>query len=107
LNGAIQFECHVGHVFSLESMLSEQAGQVETALWAAVRALEESEQLALRMALTSPSAMSERFKDRAQAMRQHAGVLRAILLSGSALSPADSAGATAAVPPEDMAPDRK
>src|SRR5262249_37303281 len=35
------FRCHVGHAFSLESLVHEQGEEMERALWGAVRALEE------------------------------------------------------------------
>ena len=46
----IQYRCRVGHVYSLESMLAEQARSVEAALWAGVAALEERAQLMRRIA---------------------------------------------------------
>src|SRR5262245_40061271 len=45
-----QYRCHVGHVFSTDSFLDEQAKALETALWTAVRALEEKEMIASRIA---------------------------------------------------------
>jgi two-component system chemotaxis response regulator CheB len=45
-----RFECSVGHVFSIESLSSAQAEALETALWAAVRALEDRAALLKRLA---------------------------------------------------------
>lgn len=50
IGGGLLFECRIGHKFSQESMLSAQADGVETALWVAVRALEERTELTRRMA---------------------------------------------------------
>ncbi|MFT3914907.1 MAG: chemotaxis protein CheB [Anaeromyxobacteraceae bacterium] len=44
------FRCHVGHAFTLDALLGAQDEEVERALWAAVRALEESARLNRRVA---------------------------------------------------------
>jgi two-component system chemotaxis response regulator CheB len=46
----IHYRCHVGHSFSVESLVEEQSSIVEKALWTAVRSLEERASLAQRMA---------------------------------------------------------
>jgi two-component system chemotaxis response regulator CheB len=46
-----RFECSVGHVFSIESLSSGQADVVESALWAAVRSLEDRAALLRRRAV--------------------------------------------------------
>jgi two-component system chemotaxis response regulator CheB len=48
--GLTRFRCSVGHVYSIESLSSAQASQLEGALWTAVRALEDRAQLLRRMA---------------------------------------------------------
>jgi two-component system, chemotaxis family, protein-glutamate methylesterase/glutaminase len=88
----LEFACHVGHAFSLRSLYSEQADQVESALWAAVRALEESTSLAQRLAESSSGNLQARFIDRERTMRRHADTLRAILLQGSLPARADVVG---------------
>ena len=45
-----RFECSVGHVFSIESLSSAQAEALESALWAAVRSLEDRAALLKRLA---------------------------------------------------------
>jgi two-component system, chemotaxis family, protein-glutamate methylesterase/glutaminase len=74
------FACHVGHRFSLRSLYAEQADQVESALWAAIRALEESVSLAQRLAGKSSGILRARFSERERAMLQHAETLREIVL---------------------------
>lgn len=37
----LRFTCQVGHVYSVESMLSEQGSAAEAAMWSAMRILEE------------------------------------------------------------------
>ena len=44
------FRCHVGHVFSPQSLGAEQDFRLEDSLWAAIRTLEESAALKRRMA---------------------------------------------------------
>lgn len=45
-----RFQCSVGHVFSIESLSSAQAEALESALWAAVRSLEDRAALLRRLA---------------------------------------------------------
>jgi two-component system chemotaxis response regulator CheB len=45
-----RFECSVGHVFSIESLSNAQAEALETALWAAVRSLEDRAAMLKRLA---------------------------------------------------------
>ena len=44
------YACRVGHRFSTRSLFVEQADAVESALWTAIRVLEERQDLALRLA---------------------------------------------------------
>jgi two-component system chemotaxis response regulator CheB len=74
------FRCHVGHAFSTESMLLEQEEQTERALWAAVRALDESSSLARRVAEKSTGNLQERFEERARTQAAQADVIRSLLL---------------------------
>ena len=48
--GLLRFRCRTGHGYSVETLLAEQTGRVESALWAALRALEERAAMARRMA---------------------------------------------------------
>ena len=91
VGGLLQFRCHVGHAFSLEGMASEQAHALEAALWAATRALQESEDLARRMALRAGGDMAQRFIAKAESMRQHSQQIERILLGGGLLTPDESA----------------
>jgi two-component system chemotaxis response regulator CheB len=62
-----RFRCRVGHAWSPDSLLHEQAAALESALWVALRALEEKSSLGRRMAERQPphTASSTRFRDMA------------------------------------------
>jgi two-component system, chemotaxis family, protein-glutamate methylesterase/glutaminase len=77
-----EFECHVGHKFSLRSLYAEQADEVEFAMWAAIRALEESAALAKRMADRGSEQLRARFRDKERTMDLHASTLREMVLAG-------------------------
>jgi two-component system chemotaxis response regulator CheB len=80
----INFECRVGHRFSLQSMLAAQNSAVEASLWAAVRSLEENRSLYLRMEQhardRNHTRTAEQYAARAQDTNRHADVIRGILL---------------------------
>jgi len=88
-----QFRCHVGHTFSLDSMLSEQTEETERALWAAVRAIEESSSLAQRMGSRSSGSMKERYQEKYETLRRQADVIRKLLLGTGYDAPALAAPA--------------
>ena len=89
--GLLRFRCQVGHAFSVDSLLTEQSESLEAALWASVRCLEESAQLADRLANSSDRRLAPRFRDKAAALRQHAGLIQDVLLHGTTLETADAA----------------
>jgi two-component system chemotaxis response regulator CheB len=86
------FRCHVGHAFSMESLVREQSESLERALWAAVRALEESSGLSRRLALRERGVLSQRFSEKAQTQNEQAELIRQILLQGALLTPPDAKG---------------
>jgi two-component system chemotaxis response regulator CheB len=85
------FRCHVGHTFSLQSLVSEQGEQLERALWAAIRALEESAALAERLSYTERGELKKRFAEKARSQRAEAELLRRVVIHGEPLSPEDAA----------------
>lgn len=80
----IRFRCHVGHAYSIESLLAEQADDVERALWSAVRALEEKASLARRMATRASqqklAKSAAQFSERAEEAKQNADLVRQMIL---------------------------
>ncbi len=82
--GVQQFRCHVGHAFSMQSLLHEQTEEVERALWAAVRSLEEGAALSSRLASREHDAdMRGRYAEKQDNLRRQADVIREILLFGN------------------------
>ena len=79
----LRFRCRVGHAYSAESMEAEHTDSLEAALWAALRALEESAALARRLgsqaAQLRGSQVAQRYLARAAEREQQAAVLRRVL----------------------------
>ena len=80
----MRYRCHVGHAYSIDSLLAEKDNSLERALWTANRALEEKGALARRMATQARQSnhlMSEtQFLERAAEAETHAAVLKQVLL---------------------------
>ena len=75
------FRCHVGHGFTLEALAREQGEDVERALWAAARVLEESAALSRRMAARSGDpALRRRFVEAGATQLRQAETIRRLLL---------------------------
>jgi two-component system chemotaxis response regulator CheB len=82
-----RFQCHVGHSYTELSLMAEKDGALETALWSALRALEESADLRRRMARRNggpigPMAdMARRYESQAEEAEKRAAVLREVLVN--------------------------
>jgi two-component system, chemotaxis family, protein-glutamate methylesterase/glutaminase len=81
--GGPRFRCHTGHAYSLATLADEQSMQVEAALWAALRRLEESERVAQRMAsyarIRGNASLAAYHTDIATGTAAHAATLRQLL----------------------------
>jgi two-component system, chemotaxis family, protein-glutamate methylesterase/glutaminase len=79
----VRYRCRVGHAFSTQTMLVEQAQAVERALWVSLRALEENATLARRLAKRSlernAAHSAQRFTERAEFIESQADTLRTAL----------------------------
>lgn len=84
------FRCHVGHTFSLEGLVQQQSEEMERALWAAVRALEESAALSSRLSASGPGELRNRFAEKANTQLREAEFIRHMLLHGTLLSRKDA-----------------
>lgn len=83
-NGFLRFRCRVGHAFTVRHLGAEQRHAVETALWSALRALEESASLYKRMADRAVRAehphAAQTYSDRVANTTENARVLRDFLI---------------------------
>lgn len=92
----LKFRCRVGHAYTLDNLLEEQAGTLERAIWTAIRALREKAELTARVAermrtrKSSNFLSAERFeRESARAYRESElllGLVRNSQLGGSELS---------------------
>ena len=86
----VRFRCRVGHAFSPESLFASQSAGLEEALWAALRALEESASLAERLQARSSerghSLSAQRFADQAHDARTRANVIHGALTGGQIIA---------------------
>lgn len=81
-----RFRCHVGHGYTARALLTDQSEQVERALGAAMRTLEERARLLADLAESTGSGASttqaEALWKRVAEARAHAETLRQLLLAG-------------------------
>jgi two-component system, chemotaxis family, protein-glutamate methylesterase/glutaminase len=94
----LAYRCQIGHQFSEESLGVLQANSVETALWAAVRMLEERVALSARMASRAKEQGLTRSEKQFRAMEEDASrtaaIIQNLISSGNAIMPV--------LPPEEL-----
>jgi two-component system, chemotaxis family, protein-glutamate methylesterase/glutaminase len=80
--GSVRYRCRTGHAYSEGTLNEELSRAGETALWAAMRALEEKASMARKMAGTvgGPGSWKERLSEQASTYAQHAEILRRMIL---------------------------
>jgi two-component system chemotaxis response regulator CheB len=95
----LRYRCHVGHSYTSQGLVANQNGALESALWTAVRALEEQAELRRRMARRAArgdlQGIVKRYNRQAADAEGHASVIRQVLLSMR--DGEDTENATAAV----------
>lgn len=84
-----RFRCHVGHAYSLDSLMSEQDEKLEHALWAAIRSLEERRNTLERLADTETPLRPSNYRNRAQESGEYASRIRDMLMAYSQGWPAE------------------
>ncbi len=84
-NDLLRFRCRVGHAWSADSLVAEQADGLEAALWSALRALEEQAALAERIADRARNRGHDiavhKFDGQVREAREHAELIRKVLLT--------------------------
>lgn len=79
----LRFRCRVGHAFSLDSMIAAQTEQVEDALWAALKTLDESASLSHRMAAQAHERgqdwLARSFEEKQRDAQRRAAVIEQVL----------------------------
>jgi len=80
----VRFRCRVGHGWTADALVAEQADQVDDALWAALRALEERASLLQHMSArykrSGSEMLSTRFRARAEQMEERARLVRDLVI---------------------------
>jgi two-component system, chemotaxis family, protein-glutamate methylesterase/glutaminase len=86
--GVLQWRCHVGHLYSFDSLAEAQGGAVEAALWTALRSLEDRAALMRRLAehseLHGRPRSSEMFGHQAEHTQRQADLVRTIVRDAAA-----------------------
>jgi two-component system chemotaxis response regulator CheB len=101
--GTIQWHCRVGHRYGVQSLLDGQANNVESALWTAVRVLEDRrvllERLAERLEGSGTNRSASALRRQARAVAEQAQLVRSALADAAlaAIAPGVPIAAVAAV----------
>ena len=86
--GVLQWHCHVGHLYSFDSLTEAQGGAVEAALWTALRSLEDRAALMRRLAehseLHGRPRSSEMFGHQAEHAQRQADRVRTVVRDAAA-----------------------
>jgi two-component system chemotaxis response regulator CheB len=92
----VRYRCRVGHAYSENSLLGEQARTMEEALWTAYTALEEnaafSRRLAERARARGRHRAAAEYSAQASATESRAVVVRGVLVSGADPAPVVAEG---------------
>jgi two-component system, chemotaxis family, protein-glutamate methylesterase/glutaminase len=80
-NGLLRYRCRVGHAYTARALAAEQWIGIDTALWSALRALEESAALQRRLSTRDiGKGLTDMYRDRAENTEQNAKTLRDFLV---------------------------
>lgn len=82
--GVTRYRCRIGHAFSTDTLVDEQGQELENALWAALRALEERAELMHRLSARASNGGRNRsaraFTHKARDAERQAEIIRAGVL---------------------------
>jgi two-component system chemotaxis response regulator CheB len=88
--GLLRFRCRVGHAFSIESVLAEQSDTLESALWVALKTLQESADLLRRLLQQARHRHQrwsvEHFQERLQETEQRIKLIQSVLMKDETLT---------------------
>jgi len=83
----LRYQCHVGHQYAPDVLETEQRDAVDSALWSAVRVLEEHAELKMRMAKRAADngleTVSDGFAEGARDAHTHAQQIRSLLFTST------------------------
>lgn len=89
--GLLRFRCCVGHAYTTQHLRAEQRQVIESALWAALRALEESASLYRRLATRAAAghlkSLTKSYEERAATAEMNSHTLRDFLVHVNAGEP--------------------
>lgn len=81
-----RYRCHVGHGFTTRALLASQDKALEQALWAAMRTMEESANMALIMSknekLRGRERLAKTYQEKFDTSKAHAQMIRKLLVEG-------------------------
>ena len=84
-DGVLRYQCHVGHQYAPNNLDAAQRDSIDSALWSAVRVLEEHAELKRRMAQKAADRglehVSDGFEEGARDAHQQAQSIRSVLLA--------------------------
>ena len=96
----VRYRCRVGHAWTSEGLMAQQSEQLESALWMALRALEESaslnESMAHRARKRGSESLATRYEREARGAMQRAHAIREVLIATGSRDKAGSVPAMAA-----------
>ena len=79
----VNFRCRVGHAYSIDNLFAGQSEYLETALWVALRSLEEKQSMAERMAARAREhgqhRAADRFLEQARETSENSEVIRRVI----------------------------
>src|SRR3954451_21952270 len=84
--GALRYACHVGHAYSLSSLVEEQGRGLEMTLWSAVRSLEERADVHHRLSRRATGNRAQVYAAGAKESEDHPGALREMLAGAGRLA---------------------